>query len=827
MQATTWGRCSHERVVAAMTGLGWLGTGGVETGEGGSNDFQPEGFTGQFLDRMRPDEGWASLPLVLLLAITMAWSISDARWILGQDDLTSFLMWIALAGALWGYVSARLGLSPWLAQALGCTIGAFVVIEAVGASLPGAQPGLIGWFSATAASVTQAYLDLTWRHQVSTLQVGHFCLLLGVIVWGTAQAAAYDIFGYHRAVNGVLLLAVVLIANMALTNNDQYLGLVIFSAAALVLLLLSHAADERSSWLRHRIWRGRDFEAPHMQGGLAFASVAVAGSMILTLVASSAPLGGAVNDLGTNIQNAFSGMAGLLPNGGASRYQGNSDFGDTATISAIFHEGTHNVFTVRAPTGSAPFHWRLKAYDTFNTDGWTTTDGRQDQVVAGNELDGGTNDIVALGPGRREVSITIHIQDTSIKHLVVADEPNSVSTTVQRQLVGGDSTGLNVAAWTTNATDYIVATYTPDISQDGTGLTEWRLQHAGTDYPAGLKARFTQGTALVGTDGKGLLDAIKTWAKANGNSFDNEFDVANAIQTYLHGSNFVYSTDITKLMPQCTGLSTVDCFAFIRTGFCEQYATTMTMLMRMAGYPARYVLGYLPGSIDPHTLVDQVTSQQKHAWVEVFFPTYGWITFDPTGGGVGDPTVLVPGSAVVASPTPSVSIGPDDSGAVSAASHSAAPDETVGQTTDSGNPPILLIPGILALIIALALFVLWRRRSRRLEDPEAVYRGLVKLASRLGYRPQPTQTVYEYTGMLADIVPQARDSLGVVATATVEVTYGKRQISGERLVFLATAQHSIRQALLGLALRVPKLRLRRRGPAGAAGRKGGSGRARK
>ena len=81
--------------------------------------------------------------------------------------------------------------------------------------------------------------------------------------------------------------------------------------------------------------------------------------------------------------------------------------------------------------------------------------------------------------------------------------------------------------------------------------------------------------------------------------------------------------------------------------------------------------------------------------------------------------------------------------------------------------------------------------------------------------------------MLADIVPQARDSLGVVATATVEVTYGKRQISGERLVFLATAQHSIRQALLGLALRVPKLRLRRRGPAGPAGRKGGSGRARK
>lgn len=341
-------------------------------------------------------------------------------------------------------------------------------------------------------------------------------------------------------------------------------------------------------------------------------------------------------------------------------------------------------------------------------------------------------------------------------------------------------------------------------------VTEWLLQHAGTDYPAGLKARYTQGTDLVGTDGKELLSEIRTWAIANGNSFANEYDVAKAIQTYLHGPSFVYSTDISSEMPRCAGLSTVDCFAYIRTGFCEQYATTMTMLMRMAGYPARYVLGYLPGAIDPHTLVDQVTSQQKHAWVEVFFPTYGWITFDPTGGGVGVPTVLAPGSAVVATPTPNVSSSPEASGTEPSASQSEAPDQTAGQTVNDGNPPIILVPAILVLIIMLSLFVLWRRRSRRLEDPVTVYRGVVKLASRLGYRPRPTQTVYEYTGMLAEVVPQARDSLGVVAAATVEVTYGKRQISGERLVFLATAHQAIRQALLRMAIRMPRLRLRRK-----------------
>src|ERR1035437_9756387 len=69
------------------------------------------GLIERIVERLRPDEGWASLPLVLLLAGTMAWSISDARWIVGRDDLTGFLVWVALLAALWSYVSARLQLS--------------------------------------------------------------------------------------------------------------------------------------------------------------------------------------------------------------------------------------------------------------------------------------------------------------------------------------------------------------------------------------------------------------------------------------------------------------------------------------------------------------------------------------------------------------------------------------------------------------------------------------------------------------------------------------------------------------------------------------------
>ncbi len=783
-----------------------------------SYDDEP-GPVARAIVALRPDEGWVSLPLVLILCGAMAWTIANARWILGRDDLTSFLIWIALAAVAWSYLSARLGLSPWLGQALGCVIGAVVIIEAVGMVMPNAESSPVGWFQATANSVTQAYLDLTWRHQVSTLQFGHFCLVLGIIVWGTAQAAAYDVFGYHRSVNGVLLLAVVLIANMALTKNsdnqDQFVTLVVFSASALLLLLLAHAADERSGWQRHRIWRGRDFQAPHIQGGLAFASAAVAGALILTTVASSAPLGAFVNNL--DLRDSFGWLEGYLPNGGNSRVTQNSDFGETSPVASLFKSDNSQVFTIRVPSGSVAFHWRLVSYDTFQTTGWTLGPStHDDQRLAGATVDSGTQDLVgATTPGRIQVSFVVHIQDASIKHVVVANEPDTVTVGVQRTLVDGPPSGpspggtvpsgFNVAWLKSDATDYTVSSYVPNMDPAGTGLTEWRLRQAGVAYPPGLLLTYTQGVNQVGQAGQKLLAEISAWAKTQGNAFDNEYDVAKAMQSYLHSDRFVYSTDITNKMQQsCQGLSTVDCFATIREGFCEQYATTMTMLMRMQGYPARYVLGYLPGTIAENTLLQQVTSKQKHAWVEVFFPTYGWITFDPTGGSVGQPTLLVPGTAASSSPTPLTTAGASDT---ATSRPTRNPNDTTSGSTTSGDSGagMVIVPFLLMAIIALALFVLWRRRLRHLDEPDTVYRNVVRLASRLGYKPAPTQTVYEYAGMLADVVPRARDSIGVVATAAVEVTYGRKVLGTDRLAILAAAQRVVRQALLRLVWRLPRI----------------------
>jgi hypothetical protein len=115
----------------------------------------------------------------------------------------------------------------------------------------------------------------------------------------------------------------------------------------------------------------------------------------------------------------------------------------------------------------------------------------------------------------------------------------------------------------------------------------------------------------------------------------------------------------------------------------------------------------------------------------------------------------------------------------------------------------LILPGLITVVILLALFAVWRRRPRRLDSPDTVYRSIVRVASRLGYKPSPTQTVYEYTGMLAAVVPRAREPLNIVATAQVEVIYGRRNLPTDRLMSLAAAQRRVRQALLRLVFRIP------------------------
>jgi len=75
----------------------------------------------------------------------------------------------------------------------------------------------------------------------------------------------------------------------------------------------------------------------------------------------------------------------------------------------------------------------------------------------------------------------------------------------------------------------------------------------------------------------------------------------------------------------------LDAFLFRdHLGYCQQFSGAMALLLRMGGVPARVAAGFAPGRYDRARREYVVTDFDAHSWVEVYFPGYGWATFDPT-----------------------------------------------------------------------------------------------------------------------------------------------------------------------------------------------------
>ncbi len=108
----------------------------------------------------------------------------------------------------------------------------------------------------------------------------------------------------------------------------------------------------------------------------------------------------------------------------------------------------------------------------------------------------------------------------------------------------------------------------------------------------------------------------------------NRYDKAVAIERYLR--DFTY----TLQLPRNAREATLDWFLFERrAGHCEYFSTAMVVMLRSVGVHAREVNGFRGGQWSDFGAYLAVTQNQAHSWVEVWFPGFGWVSFDPTPAG--------------------------------------------------------------------------------------------------------------------------------------------------------------------------------------------------
>lgn len=104
------------------------------------------------------------------------------------------------------------------------------------------------------------------------------------------------------------------------------------------------------------------------------------------------------------------------------------------------------------------------------------------------------------------------------------------------------------------------------------------------------------------------------------------YDRAKAIETFLR--SYPYTLDLPA---PPADRDVADYFLFdLQTGYCDYYATSMVVLSRAVGLPARIVVGYVGGQYEEENDRYLVSEAEAHTWVEIYFGDYGWIPFEPT-----------------------------------------------------------------------------------------------------------------------------------------------------------------------------------------------------
>lgn len=258
-----------------------------------------------------------------------------------------------------------------------------------------------------------------------------------------------------------------------------------------------------------------------------------------------------------------------------------------------------------------------------------------------------------------------------------------------------------------------------------------------------------------------------------------EIDKVQALEAWM-AANTRYSLDIAPLP---AGVDSVDHFLFDeRVGFCEQIGSSLVVMARSLGIPARLTVGYVSGERNPFTGLFEVKASDAHAWAEIYFPNVGWLPFDPTAN--------VPFAADATAPR----AGAGDGAWKFVSSHlPSVPSWAVTALLAVGM--FVAIAGL--FVVARSLRLWWRRRKARTWLDRWVAK-LDRLGSRGNRVRRPSESVRSYVAALGLDGDEWRR-----AVAVVEADAFARTDPGDEARAHADGVVDNADRLLGSSIRTP------------------------
>lgn len=738
-----------------------------------------------------------ALLIVFVLLLMPVLSLQTAGWPLSMATVIPVL----LLGLIFGFLLARSHYNELLALMMSLIYGAGIVLLIAAINEPG------GLGEGIASVITRFFRWLTDAVSGGINQDDLiFTMLVASLLWFLAYSAAWHIFRIDRVWRAILPPGLILVTNSIYYSGSSNLDiyLIVFIFMALLLIVRSNLDAREWDWYVNGIRVPRNLRRQFFRIGALLALIAL-------LMAWAIPSGNLQEQLDrfqeflradplTQLSEFWNRLFSSAETQGPTTadYYG----GDSLQLGGAIRLGDQTVFLVSAPPGRR-YYWRSRVFDTYEAGRWLPaantrlTDPQPPlDILAEPHIEGSrlpvqqqftiglsASRLIYTAPQPRQVNLATR---TDLRYVDASEQVMNISVIRPMSVLNrGD---------TYNATSLL------------SNATATQLRAVGGNYPQWVSELYLYVSPSITDRTYQLAQDIIRQSGAT-----TPYDQAKAIENWLR-LNIVYNETIPQ-PPQ--GRDPVDWLLFdIKEGYCNYYASAMIMMLRTLGIPARMAAGFAQGTWDAANQNYVVLERDAHTWVEVYFPGYGWIEFEPTAAQapinrVDDTEVAQqPTATPLASPTPTPTPSPTATPTIDptvlpqnaegrelpTTTPTLTPSPTATPVIVPTQPPplqpqqqgplsfilpllgaVLLALFIILVVIGIFLFMWWWWEWRGMGGLSPVSRAYARLERYIplaGIRLTEQQTPDERRNRIAKHLPPAEPPVTAITSMYTAERYG-------------------------------------------------------
>ncbi len=794
----------------------------------------------RLIDRFADWEDWLTFGLALGAVLGVAMSLENSGW---SRDMPALGL-VGVLALLFAILMARSPLPMLLAWPLAMAVGAGVTFWQ---TLEMAGPGDLE------QKVDAIYFRFeTWFHLAFTGGISNDSLPFNVMIVGLTWLGVFlfgwSIFRWHNAWLGLIPGGVALFLTLLFITDRLPFALLLYAVFGLTLVMRTNLMA------RMQQWRAEGIGHPPLIS-LSFLHFTTWAALFLVAAAWIAPVGpfAAPGPMDAVVQRLeglgvhFVRLVGPLHVKKAAPVH---DFTTLLPFQGSIDLGERDLLSVKVgdPSIEGPIILRGAVYDEYASGGWKASPRREVDLPPALDT---ARRLDEEGSRGQIVPVTVTMEAKSVVGTVLFTPGQALSADVPARagLSEGSVTELNVrataspgtvprgsvvqvpadggallsdaevleltpAAWTglyvrrgdgnrVVRVGAVPSSQIPDFAvvKPGEELQEGEsysvlgfvsdvppeeLQEASSRYPAWVLASYL--------DLPDMPDRVSQLAWEVAGQEPTSYGRVKAIESFLRQYPLDYTIGDTP-----PGRDTVDYFLFeARRGYFDYHASAMVVMLRNVGIPSRLAVGFIIDrqDLDQDSSAYTVRSHDAYAWVEAYFPGYGWVEFNPSPD---RPAELRPGAK-----SDEITVSPEDleklrelpgfDGALFPVSPGDGADTAGSSTSDGFGPPyglwIALAAAGFAAVVVGAAAVAWRRSVAGLPYAQQVWEKVVRVASWAGHPPRTGQTPSEFARFLDRSVRGVYD-IDLVAQAYNRSRFGRGDVS-------ATDSQRLRHVWAGL-----------------------------